>query len=58
MFNRQRPWAAVAMILCAFSAFLARAAETPGPNGSDETRNARRHLQPLAPRTQLRELCG
>jgi hypothetical protein len=31
MFSRQRPEAAVAMILCAFSAFLARAAETPSP---------------------------
>ena len=31
MLDRQRPWAAVAWILCASSAFLARAAETPIP---------------------------
>ena len=31
MFSRQRPWAVLAVILCAFSAILARAAETPDP---------------------------
>lgn len=31
MLDHQRPWAAVSMILCAFLACLARAAETPSP---------------------------
>jgi len=34
MLDRPRPWAAVAWILCASSAFLARAAETPIPTES------------------------
>ena len=43
MLDRQRPWAAVSLMLCAFSACLARAAETPSPT------EATKPERPLAP---------